>query len=238
MSERPHVVRSIGSGAARLAARMVEHLTVRFDDGLATPAALEPPTQSALTDDALRAGLEALNRALARRHPGWRFIFEAAPRNDARWPCSRRGGRRAPGRSKGSARGARRSGSRAGRAARRRFARRRSRSSPVGPRRVRRAQATGTRRRSSPDSCGHDWEARNGRHSPVGLVDRLHQRLDERQPQGAKSPARRHVAAHRLQVLAGRVKLGERLGQRVRVGEPDIATARRARARRRRRFST
>ena len=38
--------------------------------------------QAPITDHALLAGLEALGRALVRRHPGRRFLFEAAPRGD------------------------------------------------------------------------------------------------------------------------------------------------------------
>jgi hypothetical protein len=41
-----------------------------------------PGRQRPITDRALSAGLEALSRALARHHPGRRFIFEAAPRDD------------------------------------------------------------------------------------------------------------------------------------------------------------
>jgi hypothetical protein len=38
--------------------------------------------QPAMTDAALAAGLDALGRALALRHPGWRFLFETRPRDD------------------------------------------------------------------------------------------------------------------------------------------------------------
>src|SRR4051794_9410164 len=41
--------------------------------------------QAPMTDQALLAGLEVLSRALVRRHPGRRFIFETTPRcNHAR----------------------------------------------------------------------------------------------------------------------------------------------------------
>lgn len=42
----------------------------------------ERTPQAPITNQALRAGLEALGRALARRHPGRRFVFEAAPRDN------------------------------------------------------------------------------------------------------------------------------------------------------------
>src|SRR4051794_27774566 len=38
--------------------------------------------QAPMTDQALLAGLEVLSRALVRRHPGRRFIFETTPRCD------------------------------------------------------------------------------------------------------------------------------------------------------------
>ena len=38
--------------------------------------------QAPLSDEGLMAGLEELARALARRHPGRRFIFEAGPGDD------------------------------------------------------------------------------------------------------------------------------------------------------------
>jgi len=38
--------------------------------------------QAPITDEALVAGLAALGRALGHRHPGRRFIFETAPRDD------------------------------------------------------------------------------------------------------------------------------------------------------------
>jgi hypothetical protein len=52
---------------------------VRIDSERATEN-LRPRLQAPMTDEALLAGLEALGRALARRHSGRRFIFETAPR--------------------------------------------------------------------------------------------------------------------------------------------------------------
>src|SRR4051794_11120955 len=38
--------------------------------------------QPPITDIALAAGLDALGRALALRHPGWRFLFKTRPRHE------------------------------------------------------------------------------------------------------------------------------------------------------------
>ena len=46
------------------------------------PAVRDAASQAPLTDEGLMAGLEELARALARRHPGRRFIFEAGPGDD------------------------------------------------------------------------------------------------------------------------------------------------------------
>src|SRR4051812_5057058 len=45
------------------------------------PAARNP-RQAPLTDKALAGGLAVLARALARRHPGRRFVFESRPGHD------------------------------------------------------------------------------------------------------------------------------------------------------------
>ena len=46
------------------------------------PVRRDDPPQAPLTDEALMAGLDAIARALARSHPGRRFIFEPGPRDD------------------------------------------------------------------------------------------------------------------------------------------------------------